>query len=136
MDGIAASNFIVQEDHGLALDAVTSERVKYLVRAVNGPCILLSGFTSSRMPHLKHNMPCSSGHIVPEFVWLLGTTFLPSNYVLKRLSLCFWPQASAKWRLMWRLAPRLLEQWSATGRLDAINAAVSTTTKKVCSPAS
>ncbi len=32
---------------------------------------------------------------------------------------------------MWRLAPRLLEHWSATGRLDAINAAVSTTTKQV-----
>ena len=40
-------------------------------------------------------------------------------------------QASAKWRLLWRLAPRLLEHWSATGRLDAINAAVSTTTKRV-----
>ena len=32
MDGIAASNFIVQEDEGLALDAVTTERIKYMVR--------------------------------------------------------------------------------------------------------
>jgi len=41
-------------------------------------------------------------------------------------------QASAKWRLVWRLAPRLLEHWSETGRLNAINAAVTATTKKVC----
>ena len=41
------------------------------------------------------------------------------------------PQAAAKWRLLWRLAPRLLERWSATGRLNAINAAVSAVTKKV-----
>ena len=40
-------------------------------------------------------------------------------------------QASAKWRLLWRFAPRLLEHWSAIGRLDDVNAAVSTTTKKV-----
>ena len=51
MDGIAASNFVVQEDEGLTLDAVTSERIKYLVRAVNGPCILLSG------PQLQSNTP-------------------------------------------------------------------------------
>ncbi len=32
VDGIAASNFIVQEDRGLVLDAASSERIKYLVR--------------------------------------------------------------------------------------------------------
>ena len=32
---------------------------------------------------------------------------------------------------MWRLAPRLLEHWSETNRLNAINAAVTATTKKV-----
>ena len=32
---------------------------------------------------------------------------------------------------MWRFAPRLLEHWSAAGRLDAMNAAVSNTTKRV-----
>jgi len=42
-------------------------------------------------------------------------------------------QAAVKWRLMWRLAPRLLESWAETGRLNAINAAVSAATKKVCS---
>ena len=41
-------------------------------------------------------------------------------------------QASAKWRLMWRLTPRLLEHWSEVGRLNTINAAVTATTKKVC----
>ncbi len=41
-------------------------------------------------------------------------------------------QAAAKWRLMWRLAPHLLERWSATGRLNAVNTAVSAITKKVC----
>jgi hypothetical protein len=32
VDGIVASNFIVQEDAGLALDAVASEHIKYSVR--------------------------------------------------------------------------------------------------------
>jgi hypothetical protein len=44
------------------------------------------------------------------------------------------PQASAKWRIMWRMAPRLLERWSEAGRLNAINAAVTTSVKKVCVP--
>ena len=43
-------------------------------------------------------------------------------------------QASAKWRIMWRLAPWLLEHWSETGRLDAINAAVTAAVKKVRRP--
>ena len=43
-------------------------------------------------------------------------------------------QAGAKWRVMWRLAPSLMEHWSASGRLNAINAAVTTTTKKVLGP--
>ena len=33
VDGIAASNFIVQQDGGLTLDAAASERIKYHVRA-------------------------------------------------------------------------------------------------------
>ena len=41
------------------------------------------------------------------------------------------PQASAKWRILWRMAPRLLEHWSESGRSDAINTAVSTATKEV-----
>ena len=41
------------------------------------------------------------------------------------------PQASAKWRLLWRLAPRLLDRWDAQGRLTALNTAVSDATKKV-----
>jgi len=41
-------------------------------------------------------------------------------------------QAAVKWRLLWRLAPRLLERWAETGRLNEINAAVSAATKKVC----
>ena len=41
-------------------------------------------------------------------------------------------QAAIKWRLVWRLAPRLLERWSEAGHLNEINAAVSAMTKKVC----
>ena len=32
VDGVAASNFIVQEDQGLTLDAAASERIKHHVR--------------------------------------------------------------------------------------------------------
>ena len=42
VDGIAASNFIVQEDQGLVLDAATSERVKYLVRVRSSRCASLT----------------------------------------------------------------------------------------------
>ena len=41
VDGIAASNFIVQEDQGLVLDAMTSERIKYSVRTAC-PCVCLA----------------------------------------------------------------------------------------------
>ena len=41
------------------------------------------------------------------------------------------PQASAKWRLFWRLAPRLLKQWDASGRLAAIYAGSTEATKHV-----
>ena len=40
-------------------------------------------------------------------------------------------QASAKWRLFWRLAPRLLKQWDANGRLAAIYAGSTRATKHV-----
>ena len=38
MDGIFASNYVVQEDHGLVLDAAASERFKSLVRLVSSIC--------------------------------------------------------------------------------------------------
>ena len=41
------------------------------------------------------------------------------------------PQASADRRLMWRLAPRLLERWSAAGSHNAVHAAVTSTTEQV-----
>ena len=44
------------------------------------------------------------------------------------------PQDSAKWRLLWRLAPRLLERWSTAGRLDAIHGAVTGIVNSVCDP--
>ena len=40
-------------------------------------------------------------------------------------------QASAKWRMFWRLAPRLFARWDASGRLGALYAATKTATKHV-----
>ena len=41
------------------------------------------------------------------------------------------PQAASKWRLLLRMAPRLFKRWSDASRLDAVDAALSTT-KHVC----
>ena len=42
VDGIAASNFVVQEDHGVFLDPAESEHIKYKVRVLLFACSQLS----------------------------------------------------------------------------------------------
>ncbi len=42
MDGIVASNYVVQEDHGLVLDPVASERYKSMARQLFAFCTLFS----------------------------------------------------------------------------------------------
>ena len=42
------------------------------------------------------------------------------------------PQAFAKWRLMWRLVPRVLERWNRAGRRPGMHLALLETTSKVC----
>ena len=39
VDGIAASNYVVKEDHGLVLDAMASERFKSMVRRAGSSSI-------------------------------------------------------------------------------------------------
>jgi len=40
-------------------------------------------------------------------------------------------QASAKWRMFWRLAPSLLKRWDASGRLAAVYASSTEATRQV-----
>ena len=117
MDGIAASSHVTNTSPGLVMeDTVALERIKHMVRDAYVMCHLATSAQS--LPY--------SVRMARRRKRSLSSRQLSAVPHKRRV------QASAKWRIVWRLAPRLLERWSEAGRLNAINAAVTETTHQVC----
>ena len=78
MDGIVASNFVLQEDYGLRLDAGATERFKKLVRAQ-----MLCNVASTALhdePHQTLPQEARAQQILDcylSYQWLVASMFIP-----------------------------------------------------------
>ena len=146
MNGIAASAYTTLEEYGVVLDAVASQRFEHSVR-VRTACdyrtqqsqdpellpVLLRAcpldMLDARIPVMCPRCRCYGLTEGPAVILAVrGSSVCRVDFTAHDdVAL----QAFAKWRLMWRLMPRLLEFWNRAGRLPAMNLALLETTSKV-----